>query len=719
MKHLKKLYAPLLIFLLLFSCEDSRDLEFLENSALPIEIAAAYAITSDNSGRVTITPSARNAISFEVYFGDGTEEPAVLAAGEGVDHVYSEGTYEVRIVAYNINGEANEATQPLVVSFQAPTNLVATIENDAAISKQVNVTVTADFATVYDFYTGDPANTDPITSNIGETIQYLYSNPGVYSIRIVARGAAIETTEFTQDFEVTEILEPLDNPANPSGVAPIDAISLFSDVFTDVPVDTWNTVWSQATFEDVEINGNPTKKYTALNFNGIETIASGSVDASGMEFLHMDIWTPNITAFRIKLVDFLGDGFGGTNGDTEAELTFTPTQGEWVALDIPLSDFTSAGMTSLSDLSQYIISSNPGGAGIVFIDNIYFWRSPSVFNDVPVNFEDPNLDYTFTGFGDPNFNAIPTAIIANPDPSGINSTNTVLEIQKPSGSQVWAGASMPLANPIDFTNFGTTITIKVWSPRAGVPILFKTEDPNSPLDGNGNPTVFAEVIATTTKANEWEELVFDMTTYGGFSTSINYENVIIFPDFGNSGQGETFYFDDIEFASIKFPIHFETSSLTYNWIGFGDPNFNAIPTAIIANPDVSGINTSATVLEVQKPSGSQVWAGASLALDGFINFDYGTTVKIKVWSPKVGAQILFKTEDLNSPPDGNGNPSVFAEVIATTTVANQWEELTFDLTTFGSFSTSINYGNAIVFPDFGVTGQGDTFYFDDFILTNN
>jgi hypothetical protein len=414
----------------------------------------------------------------------------------------------------------------------------------------------------------------------------------------------------------------------------------------------------------------------------------------------------------------LGDGFGGGNGDTEAELEFTPIQGEWVSLDIPLSDFTNAGMTSLSDLSQYIISSAPGGAGIVFIDNVYFWRTPSVFNEVPVNFEDPNLDYTFTGFGDPSFGPIPTDIVANPDPSGINTTNTVLQIEKPSGSQTWAGASMPLANPIDFTNNGTTLTIKVWSPRAGVPILFKTEDVNSPPDGNGNPSVFAEVIATTTVANQWEELSFDLTTFGGFSTSIEYGNVILFPDFGFVGQGETFYFDDIEFASIKFPVNFETGSLNYQWIGFGDPGFGPIPADVVANPVSSGINTSATVLQVEKPSGSQVWAGASMALGGVINFEYGTTVKIKVWSPKVGAQILFKTEDLNSPPDNNGNPSVFVEVFATTTVANQWEELTFDLTSFGAFSTSIEYGNIIVFPDFGVLGQGDTFYFDDFILTN-
>ena len=107
-----------------------------------------------------------------------------------------------------------------------------------------------------------------------------------------------------------------------------------------------------------------------------------------------------------------------------------------------------------------------------------------------------------------------------------------------------------------------------------------------------------------------------------------------------------------------------------------------------------------------------------MPLDAPIDFTYGTTVKIKVWSPRAGVPILFKTEDPSSPPDGNGNPSVFVEVIGTTNTANGWEEVTFDLTSFGSFSTSIEYENVIVFPDFGSTGQGETFYFDDFILTN-
>ncbi|MBT8294289.1 MAG: hypothetical protein KJN70_13525, partial [Eudoraea sp.] len=76
---------------------------------------------------------------------------------------------------------------------------------------------------------------------------------------------------------------------------------------------------------------------------------------------------------------------------------------------------------------------------------------------------------------------------------------------------------------------------------------FKIEDSSSPPDGNGNPTVFAEVEVNSTVASGWEELLFDMTApvAGTFNTSISFDTAIIFPDFGSGGLGESFYFDDI------------------------------------------------------------------------------------------------------------------------------------------------------------------------------
>jgi beta-glucanase (GH16 family) len=186
------------------------------------------------------------------------------------------------------------------------------------------------------------------------------------------------------------------NPTEPTVAAPTPAhqaanvISMFSDAYTDVPVDTWSTNWSVSDFADVTIAGDPTKKYTNLGFNGIETVNPGpalDLTTAGMNYLHMDIWTPNSTEFKVKLVDFLGDGYQGANGDTEAELIFTPTIGQWHSLHIPLADFTTAGMTSMTNITQLIITSAPYQASTVFVDNVYY-TSEAVLSNSQVEITD-------------------------------------------------------------------------------------------------------------------------------------------------------------------------------------------------------------------------------------------------------------------------------------------------------------------------------------------
>ena len=60
----------------------------------------------------------------------------------------------------------------------------------------------------------------------------------------------------------------------------------------------------------------------------------------------------------------------------------------------------------------------------------------------------------------------------------------------------------------------------------------------------------------------------------------------------------------------------------------GDPN---IPT-VVANPDISGINTSAGVAEWLRAAGSQ-WTHVYTIVEGTIDFSTGTTFQLKVYSP--------------------------------------------------------------------------------------
>lgn len=166
-----------------------------------------------------------------------------------------------------------------------------------------------------------------------------------------------------------------------------EVISMYSNVYNDVPVDTWLTFWSAASLQDIQIDGNDTKKYTNVNFLGIETVAN-QLDVTDMTYFNIDIWTPNMTTFRVKLVDFGPNGIFQGGDDTEFEVVFeNPAQSEWVTLQIPLSDFV--GM-NFENISQLILSGIPVGGGTVFVDNVYFSHRTW--------YADTDGD----GFGDPN-----------------------------------------------------------------------------------------------------------------------------------------------------------------------------------------------------------------------------------------------------------------------------------------------------------------------------
>jgi len=175
------------------------------------------------------------------------------------------------------------------------------------------------------------------------------------------------------------VAEP-NNPVAPMVAAPnptlpqANVISLFSGVYTNVPVDTWLTSWSEATMQEVEIVGNATKKYNNLKFAGVETVAT-KINATDMTHFNLNVWSADFTQIRIKLVDFGANGAydgPGAGDDKEHELAFeAPAKNEWITYSIPLADFTN--LTTRANLSQYIFSSN--GTSTVYVDNVYFSKA--------------------------------------------------------------------------------------------------------------------------------------------------------------------------------------------------------------------------------------------------------------------------------------------------------------------------------------------------------
>ena len=168
------------------------------------------------------------------------------------------------------------------------------------------------------------------------------------------------------------------NPT-PMGPAPTptypesNVISLFSNPYQNVPVDTWMAPWSAAQVSDLQLSGNDTKRYDALNFAGVEMLGNNVIDVTSMTHFRVDFWTPNMTQFNVKLVDFGGDGQYAGGDDSESELSYVLPTENWHSLEIPLSSFSQ--LNSNTHIAQLIFSGTPSGSGTVYIDNVLFFNN--------------------------------------------------------------------------------------------------------------------------------------------------------------------------------------------------------------------------------------------------------------------------------------------------------------------------------------------------------
>lgn len=201
---------------------------------------------------------------------------------------------------------------------------------------------------------------------------------GIGTAKIIATLAGVRaegslTVEVTGSF----IFAPF--PTRDAG----DVISLFSNAYTNVPVDFYNGYYApfQTTLgqDDLNINGDDIIKYTELNFVGIQ-FTQPTVNATEMTHLHIDVWIQEPNPIDsgdyliVELIDYGSDAAFGGGDDSNHQLTFTSPQlvsGEWVSLDIPLADFT--GVTSTANLGQILFISDATISEIL-VDNMYFYK---------------------------------------------------------------------------------------------------------------------------------------------------------------------------------------------------------------------------------------------------------------------------------------------------------------------------------------------------------
>ncbi|MFZ4456543.1 MAG: T9SS type A sorting domain-containing protein [Bacteroidales bacterium] len=209
------------------------------------------------------------------------------------------------------------------------------------------------------------------SNQIGKTVTRLVIIPDFPSARSAGSINYFDNISFNSNSNIPVIGVPTVAAPTPTKDAS-KVISIFSNAYTDVAATNFAASWGQSTaVSTVNIATNPTLKYENLNYQGTELAAH--VNAGAMNYLHVDVWTPNETSLQITPI----------SPGQEKLFTLTPlTLNTWNSYDIPLSAFPNVVM---SDVFQFKVVG--AGGNIVYLDNLYFYdNTPVADTQAPTDF---------------------------------------------------------------------------------------------------------------------------------------------------------------------------------------------------------------------------------------------------------------------------------------------------------------------------------------------
>ncbi|MEO1547453.1 MAG: PKD domain-containing protein [Bacteroidota bacterium] len=432
------IYSILILAISFFGCEDDDD----AGGTLPTLVAGFTQTVQEGTGVVTFINISENADSFAWDFGDGTTSSVIDPV-----KTYTTGTYTVRLTASNAAGASDVFTDEITISipeavmlpitfdganvdytagtfsgasFEVVDNpapggsndvasMVGAITNSGAAfegisfdvgtpvdlstnqSIQMDVWSESALDVLLKFEQGTGADTEVTAAHTGsgwESLTFNFTSTDSFSrITIFIDGPGSTAGTFYIDNIEQVMTTGGDMPTEAAPTPPMrdagDVISLFSNAYTDITVDTFFAGFSMGGgVADAQVAGDDVKVYTDLDFAGIETLTE-TVDLSSMTNFHIDVWSATSLNLLAGVVDFAGDGFGSGN-DTRGNTANTAlTEGEWVSIDVTIADLQTAGLTATpTDFSQLILEVIDA-VGTIYVDNIYFYTDGGGGGDTP------------------------------------------------------------------------------------------------------------------------------------------------------------------------------------------------------------------------------------------------------------------------------------------------------------------------------------------------
>lgn len=256
------------------------------------------------------------------------------------------------------------------------------------------------------------------------------------------------------------------------------------------------------------------------------------------------------------------------------------------------------------------------------------------------------------------------------------------------------------------------------------------------LESNNSAEQFVELDLTSAQEGHsgpvldtWQTYTFNISALQSGSTLdlAQIDVIMVFPAWGQ-GAGATYRIDNMKFYAdgaetvtpppstdqIDLPLDFESTTLDYVLT-----DFDGSASELVDDPFASNGKVAKTVKTVE----AVTWAGTTMGDEnGFANAVPLTTtnsvMKVWVYSPDANIPVRLKIEDHN-------DATHTVETEAMVTVANEWQQLTFDFNNEAEGTVELNpewtFDKASIFFNFGTDGAtaGEKVYYWDQVTFGN
>src|SRR6056297_352504 len=397
-------------------------------------------------------------------------------------------------------------TDDNVLLPQILSSFTYTLDEDTGTVEFINI---SEKATSYQWDFGDGET----STEINPIKTFMAS--GTYTITLTVSNTAGATSTFEDEITIV-IKDPITLPItfDKPNVNYALGISTFSGTAFEI-VDN----------PDESGTNNKSSKVGAITNNGAEFEGvffdlGTPIDLSNNQTIRINFWSQEPIDLLMKLEL-------GTGSDTEVTASHGGTGWETVSFDFTSTESfsritffvdgpgTTAGDFYIDDVEQVETTSTPSGCE----------DTPIAATSLPVDFEGCETFLSSENFG----NGITSGLAQNPDKTGINTSDFVLQVDKPAESSFFDGIQNTFENNFDLTTTDV-FRLKVYSTKANVVFRFELalNPQTEPVTENPAP-----VFVTIPNANEWTEVEVTFTGLPGGPTA--YNQLVIKPD---NAQGD-------------------------------------------------------------------------------------------------------------------------------------------------------------------------------------